>query len=231
MTEEKKIEFSPSVSIIAAGVLIAGAIVFAQWYQPGEPATPAAVGDAVPTSLTLRTPSSGDHIIGSPNAPVVIVEFSDFECPYCALFHPIVRRVVEESNGTVAWVYRHLPLGSIHAEANPAALASECVADQLGNDGFWKFADAMFADQSKLGASYYASTAALLGANPQVFATCMKQATYQERIDTDIREAIAAGVKGTPFTAVINTKTGGIVPISGVVQYDRLMGVISSITK
>jgi len=96
-------------------------------------------------ATTIRKPSESDHIIGSPTAPIVLVEYSDFQCPFCQMIHPSLQQLVSESNGKIAWVYRHFPLYQIHPQATPAANAAECIAEQLGNDGFWKFANTLLA--------------------------------------------------------------------------------------
>lgn len=103
--------------------------------------------DAINTEgvpLSIRPPSATDHIIGAPDSPIVMVEFSDFQCPYCQMIHPSLQKLAAESNGKIAWVYRNFPLYTIHPQATPAANAAECIAEQLGNDAFWKFADAIF---------------------------------------------------------------------------------------
>ena len=83
-----------------------------------------------------------DHILGNPaTAKVTIVEYSDYECPYCARFHPVLEQVVSQSNGSVAWVYRHWP---IHQNSMAKLVAAECVAKLKGNDAFWKYSDLLF---------------------------------------------------------------------------------------
>ncbi len=104
----------------------------------------AAVNTQGETGLAMKAPSASDHIIGSPTAPIVLVEYSDFQCPYCKMIHPSLKQIVSESNGGVAWVYRDFPLYQIHPEAENSANAAECIAAQLGNDAFWKFGDAIF---------------------------------------------------------------------------------------
>lgn len=96
------------------------------------------------TALSIRPPSANDHIIGSATAPIVLVEYSDFQCPYCQMIHESLQKLVSESDGKIAWVYRHLPLYQIHPQAEPAANASECIAEQLGNQAFWQFANTIF---------------------------------------------------------------------------------------
>ncbi len=85
--------------------------------------------------------TAADHIIGNPDAPIVVVEYSDLECPYCKRFGGVMKEITAESNGNVAWVYRHLV---IHPTALPKAAASECVAKLKGNDAFWKYVDLVF---------------------------------------------------------------------------------------
>lgn len=82
-----------------------------------------------------------DHIIGNIDAPIVIVEYSDLECPYCKKFGETMKEVVAESNGNIAWVYRHWV---VHPNALPKAGAAECVAKLKGNDAFWKYVDLVF---------------------------------------------------------------------------------------
>lgn len=82
-----------------------------------------------------------DHIMGNKDAEIVIIEYSDFECPYCKAIHATLEKLVKESNGEVAWVFRHWP---IHQNSFLKATASECVAQIKGNDAFFKYADALF---------------------------------------------------------------------------------------
>ncbi|MCA9351575.1 DsbA family protein [Patescibacteria group bacterium] len=90
-----------------------------------------------------------DHYRGSDDPQITIIEYSDLQCPFCSQVHPTLSRIVDE-NPNVAWVYRHLPLSSIHPQAMPAAVASECVATNEGNDAFWEFADTVFENQDQL---------------------------------------------------------------------------------
>ena len=105
--------------------------------------------------LSAMSPvTSADHILGDPNADVMIVEYSDTECPFCKRLEPTLKQLVTDYNGKVAWVYRHYPLDcvdstdpscqTLHAKSRHEAAATECAAEIGGNDGFWKYLDALY---------------------------------------------------------------------------------------
>ena len=97
----------------------------------------------------VRPVDATDHLLGNPAAPVVVVEYADFDCEYCKDFDTTMNQVIanEGANGQVAWVYREFPLTEIHPNAFSSAEAAECAAKVAGNDTFWKFADELFANQ------------------------------------------------------------------------------------
>lgn len=95
------------------------------------------------SEINLDPVGADDHYFGSKDAEVVIVEYSDLECPYCAKFHQTMHQLITDYNGKVAWVYRHLPL-KMHENAEEKAVASECVSELGGNDAFWKYIDNIF---------------------------------------------------------------------------------------
>lgn len=224
MPEEKKFELSPSISILVAGVLIAGAIIFVNL----NPSQQVALPQGEPTvQANVPPPQAEDYIVGLPTAPIVLIEYSDFQCPFCSMIHPTLSRIVEESNGEIAWIYRHLPLESIHPQAYPSALAAECIGEQLGSTGFWAFADDMFADQQGMNSARYAALAGTLGANMAEFSACVESEKYATKIDAQAREAQASGGTGTPFTVVMAGDTQ--MPISGALPYAQIMSVINSV--
>src|SRR5262249_23097695 len=149
-------------------------------------------------------------------------------CPYCSIIYPNLKSIVQNSGGKVAWVYRNFPLDSIHPNARPAAEAAECIAAELGNDAFWKFADQDFADQQDMSTDFYTKIATSLGANAQTFSTCITQKTYDSRINTDEAEAQANGGQGTPYTIVVG-KDGTKVPFSGALPADQINSIVQSV--
>ncbi len=82
-----------------------------------------------------------DHIYGKQNAEITIIEYSDYECPFCKRIHPTLKKIVDDSNGSVNWIYRHWPL---HQHSFEKLAAAECVAKIKGNDAFWKYSDLLF---------------------------------------------------------------------------------------
>ncbi|HVU80098.1 MAG TPA: thioredoxin domain-containing protein [Candidatus Paceibacterota bacterium] len=221
--EKKKFEISPALAILVCGVLISGSILFVNLHPSS---TAAADPNTLPADAHVPAPSASDHIYGSLNAPIVLVEYSDFQCPYCQMVHPTLKRLVDESSGKIAWVYREYPLASLHPQARPAALAAECIADELGNDAFWKFADTIFADQTKMSPEYYAQLAAQFGANPATFASCVSSEKFAGKLAAQTLEAQQNGGNGTPFTVIVGA--GSQVPVSGAQAYETFKGVIDA---
>ncbi len=226
MAKLQHLELSQPVAIVIAGIIIAASIIFTNYYRPPQN-TAQAAAQQLPLSVHVRPPSASDHIIGSPNAPIVLIEYSDFQCPYCQMIYPTLKKIVSDSNGQIAWVMRDFPLYQIHPQAESAANAAECIAAQTGNAGFWKFADTVFADQSNLGSSLYAQIAQSAGVNMQQYNACVTAKTYQSRIDTDEAEAQANGGQGTPYTIVYGH--GLEVPISGALPYTEIVSVIQTV--
>src|SRR3989344_3149438 len=126
-------KLSIPLAIIVAGVLIAGSLYYSNIKTAKELAKVKSLGDVEPAEIEMRPVSSSDHILGNPDADVIIVEYSDTECPFCKQFHSTLRRVIEEygKEGRVAWVYRHFPIDSLHPKARKESEALEC-ANELG---------------------------------------------------------------------------------------------------
>ncbi len=158
-------------------------------------------------------PSKG----GGAAAPVTIVEFSDFQCPYCKRVVPALDQAVEKYGDKVRLVFRQFPLNSIHPEAQKAAEASLCAADQ---GKFWPLHDAMFQDQSKLAVADLESTAERLGLDTTEFARCVEEGDHADAVLADLRAGAAIGVSGTP-ALFINGR-----PMSGAVGFEALAEVI-----
>ncbi|MFH1430781.1 MAG: DsbA family protein [Candidatus Uhrbacteria bacterium] len=177
----------------------------------GTPTAPQPVDIAV---------SADDHVRGNPDASITIVEWSDFQCPFCSRFHPTVQQVIAEYGDDVRWVYRHFPLDSLHSEARPAAEASEC-ADEQGK--FWEFADALYEHQDELSAEYYDTLADELGLDRVQFDECVASRKYESKVRAQEQSGLAVGVRGTPGSYINGIEIPGAVPFA------QLQSVIESI--
>ena len=131
---------------------------------------------------------------GPKTAPIEIVEFSDFQCPYCQRANPTVEQVLSTYGDRVHFVYRHFPLPS-HPNARPAAEASQCAAEQ---GKFWPYHDKLFASPSRLADTDLKQHAVELGLDATKFNSCVDTHKYKAQVDADARAGEEAGVNGTP---------------------------------
>ena len=173
------------------------------------------------SSLSTNSPSlisislDDDPVKGNLNAPITIVEFSDFQCPFCAKFHSTTLPQLQANyidSGKVKFVYRDFPIQSIHPNAVPAALASEC-ADEQGM--FWEYHDLVFENQKKwqgLSGSAMIDTfeqyALELGLNTSDFNTCFESGKYVDEVKKDLQDGVSYGVAGTPGFFIGNDELG-----------------------
>lgn len=193
-----------------------------------QPAT--APTAAAPTAPTPSAPSKvnivlkdTDHIRGDKNAPVVLVEYSDLECPFCKQFHPEMKQLLQEYAGKVAWVYRDFPL-SFHQNAQKEAEASECVNKLGGNDAFWSFIDKIYERTTSNGTGFALTAlgplAKEVGVSQTKFQSCLDSGEFTAKVQADEQEGTAFGVQGTPTTFVNGTAVEGAVP------YDQLKAAV-----
>jgi len=186
-------------------------------------AAPTAAPDTAPAG-DLPPLTANDHVRGDKNAPVTIVEYSDFQCPYCGAFHPSMQRLMDEYDGQVNWVYRNFPL-SFHPNATPAANAAECIAALGGNDAYWEFADGLFENQDSLGDALYASLAKQVGVNASDFQDCYTSRKYQAKITADQTGGAQAGVTGTPGSFIVGAD-GSTTLVPGAIPYEQLKAMV-----
>ncbi len=139
-----------------------------------------------------------DHIAGSVDAPITLVEYGDFECPYCGMAHHVVPILQQHYGERLRFVFRHFPLTEIHPRALRAALAAESVSAQLGDPGFWSMHDLLFQNQKALGDEALAAYAASADADPQQLLRDLATQAHLERIEANFSSGVRSGVNGTP---------------------------------
>lgn len=202
-------------AILLAGMLIAYA-VFAT--QGGSAQKVAAPGGTTLIEEQVLPVSSEDHVYGPENPDVYLIEYSDYRCGYCGLFHDTIKQVLAEYEGKVAWVYRHTPY---QPGGKEAAVASECIAELAGEEAFWEFSDLVFANQRSLSAQWYADTATELGADSGKYAECISSGRYDELIAKHTMNSQGLGGQGTPFNILL-TREGGVVKFSGALPLENV---------
>lgn len=162
--------------------------------------TPQAAPEApTPSIVDVRPIDETDNTKGSADAKVQIVEYSDFECPFCQRFAPTLGQLEAKYGDSIQIAYRHFPLTNIHASAKKAAEASECAADQ---GKFWEMHDGIFALPS-LSVDAFKKVAQDGGFDVNKFNTCLDSGEKSAKVDAHYTEGIAIGVQGTP-TVIVN---------------------------
>lgn len=166
--------------------------------QPNQPTQPAQPSFGPVKALDAKV----DHVRGPANAKVTMIEYSDFQCPFCARHLPTIKQLMAQYPDDVKLVYRHYPLSQIHPQAQKAAEASECVAKLGGNDKFWLMHDKLFENQATLGTETYKRLAGEVGVDVAKFTTCLDSGEMANRVAADYASGNDAGVSGTPATFV-----------------------------
>lgn len=172
------------------------------------------------TAIQTFKITKSDHIRGDFNAPITLVEFSDFECPFCERHFPTMNKLLDNYKGKVRLVYKHFPLG-FHSNAQKAAEASEC-ADEQGK--FWEYHDKIFENQSTgLSVDKFKQWAKDLDLNDNKFDDCLDSGKYTVKVQSDLQEGAQKGVDGTPAT-FINGRL-----VSGAQPYETFKQVIDNL--
>jgi len=191
---------------------------------PRQPAAP----------QTFQVSLDDDPFKGNPDAPVTIVEFSDFQCPFCSRFFDQTLPALEENyidTGKVKLVYKDFPLDNLHPNARPAHIAAEC-ADEQGK--FWEYHDILFENQAgwnRLSSTDLSSQlneyAATLGLNSASFDSCLSSEDIADEVNQDYLEAESYGATGTP-TFFIGTEKDGFIKLVGALPYTAFQGAIDN---
>jgi len=188
--------------------------------QPSQPTAPTDGG-------RVQVSADDDPVLGNPNAPITIIEFSDFQCPFCERFYTqSEKQMIAEyvNTGKAKLVYRDFPLDSIHPQAVPGALAADCANEQ---GKFWEYHNKIFENQDLMGDARYKQWAVDLGLNAGQFNSCYDSQKYLAEIDKDTQDGLAAGVSGTP-TVFVGNQQDGYVKIVGAQPYSAFKAAIDA---
>ncbi|MHB8652068.1 MAG: DsbA family protein [Minisyncoccota bacterium] len=232
-----KQSFAIPGAIVAAGILVAGAIFITSSKEPAVAdggKNTATVAGSTNSPSKLNPINAGDYLRGNPNAPVKIVEYSDTECPFCKQFHVTMQRIMSEygTNGQVAWVYRFFPL-SIHPKAPMEAMAVACAGDTGGAAKFWEYLDKIFEvtpSNNNLDPRLLDTIAAQLGIDQTKFDTCRTTNKFAQKIQADYDSGIIAGVQGTPYSVIIG-RDGKQYPVDGAQPYEVVKQMVDQALK
>jgi len=158
-------------------------------------------------SATLTPPvSAHDHAEGPADAPLILVEYGDYQCPYCGAAYPVVKRLQKTLGKKLRFVFRNFPLTQVHPYALIAAQAAEAAALQ---GKFWEMHDLLFEDQNLLKPETIPLWARKIGLNLEQFESDIKQGAVEKRIREDRQSGIRSGVNGTPSFFINGTRYDG----------------------
>ena len=152
--------------------------------------------------------TADDHVAGSMDAPLTLVEYGDFECPHCGAAHPVVKEMQRALGDSLRFVYRHFPLTQIHPHAEHAAEASESAAAQ---DAFWEMHDIIFEHQDALADRDLIRYAAAIDTDAKRVAEDLSTGTWEARVRRDFLSGVRSGVNGTPTFFVNGVRHDGLI--------------------
>jgi protein-disulfide isomerase len=182
-------------------------------------------GSETLVDLGVGVDPTRDHLRGPAEAPVTVVEYGDFECPYCGRAEPVVRELLGDF-GDVRYVWRHLPLSDVHPNAELAAEASEAAAAQ---GAFWEMHDLLLDHQGELRPAHLRSYAERLDLDLERFSDDLRRHTYAPRVDEDVDSADISGDAGTPTFFINGRRHDGAYDIETLSAAVRAAGARSII--
>lgn len=206
MQEQKTNLYIPG-AIILAGFLIATGI-----YLTNRSNSPVKSNEKnSEKSISVDPVTKDDHILGNPGANIIMVEYSDTECPFCKRFHTTMESVIDTygKDGKVAWVYRHFPLDSIHPKTRKEAEATECANELGGNTAFWSYINLVYSNtpsNNGLDPAQLPVFAKTAGLDVTKFNTCLSSGKYASLVQADLQSGIKIGIQGTPFSVMVLKK-------------------------
>ena len=233
MEQSKNGTYLIAGAIILAGLLIGFGVYFG---NSGSTSTDTATTqNGTASEIKLNPITKDDHILGNPNADVVVVEFSDTECPFCKTFHSTMNKIVTDygKSGRIAWVYRHFPLTTLHSKAVEEANATECAGSLGGETAFWSYINKIYEitpSNNGLDLAKLPEIAIEIGLDKKTFEECQTSQKFVNKIKSNFDDAIASGGNGTPHNVLV-TKNGEMFQLDGALPYEMMKLVIDTVLK
>lgn len=193
----------------AFGRLQRGEVDLTPYTQPGQVTRSSSGGDSSGVQKVDRAlvETSDDPSLGAADAEVTIVEFGDFQCPFCQKAFPIIKQVLAKYQGSIRFIFRDFPLNTIHADAQATAEAGMCANEQ---QKFWQLHDLYYLNQNDLSETAITSYALQARIDPVAFAACRASKKYMAEVQRDVADGVAAGVGGTPTFFVNGWRLEGV---------------------
>ena len=233
-------EQSPQNSSLAVPIAIIfgfGLVALAVYFSGigrGADIIETATSNEQTTYNEIKPVDKSDYIKGNPNAPILIVEYSDYDCPYCKNFHETMTQIMNDYgvSGKVGWVYRQFPIVELHPNSPRISEAALCVGEIGGNEAFWKFSDLIFQERGvtdTTNITLLPEYAEKSGVDKAAFTNCLDSGRQKQTLAKSVEEGVSSGIKekGTPHSYVIigNQKA----PINGAQPYEVVKQIIDSL--
>jgi protein-disulfide isomerase len=232
-TSESKTSVAVPIAIVAGFAMIAIAIFFTG-NRVAAPTNPIPVTSDGTEFIqgTPRPVDETDYIRGNPNAPILMIEYSDYDCPFCKQYHSSMKQIMDEYGvtGRLAWVYRQFPLVQLHPNAPLLSEAALCVGDIGGNDAFWNFSDLIFEERAIdefTNVTLLPEYAEEVGVSRSEFQSCLDSGRMEAAVTASLEDGFNVGARGTPYTILIVGNQQAV--INGAQSYDTIKSIVDNL--
>jgi protein-disulfide isomerase len=221
------------IAIVVGFALIALAIFFTGGKKNAVmPVASNASTTVAQAAGTPRPVDNTDYVRGNPNAPILMIEYSDYDCPFCKKYHAVLTQIMNEYGvgGKVAWVYRQFPIAQLHPNAPKISEAALCVGSLAGNEAFWKFTDLIFEERAideQTNMVKLPDYAEQVGVKKDDFNSCYSSNKMADAVKASATEAFNIGARGTPYTVLVVGNQQAV--ISGGQSYDTVKGIVKNL--
>ncbi len=221
-------------SVFMALVIITATLVFTtkpERVPPNINVRPELEAGVTPDPSLVPPVTQDDHVFGDINAPIQIIEYSDIECVFCQRLHVTLKQLTEQFPDEIVWVYRHMPILQNNGLSIGQVIATECAAEQQGNDGFWTMLNRIHEETSggrRFSLSMLPALAEEQGLNVDEFNECRNSGRFDERIQQQISDGFMSGATGTPYSIIISPM-GNHIPVAGAQPLDFWVNIIEEL--